>query len=98
MSVRRPSRRHAGLIAGFATTALLLAACSSGTDEAGADANATASATADAVDGGDLTFAIGNDPISLNPAGIGSGNDTLYVTRQLVDSLTWQDPTDGSLK
>ncbi|WP_456826675.1 ABC transporter substrate-binding protein [Cellulomonas sp. P5_E12] len=98
MSVRRPPRRHAGLIAGFATTALLLAACSSGTDEAGADENATASATAEAVDGGDLTFAIGNDPISLNPAGIGSGNDTLYVTRQLVDSLTWQDPTDGSLK
>ena len=98
MSVRRPSRRHAGLIAGFATTALLLAACSSGTDEAGADENATASATAEAVDGGDLTFAIGNDPISLNPAGIGSGNDTLYVTRQLVDSLTWQDPADGSLK
>ena len=35
MSVRRPSRRHAGLIAGLATTALLLAACSSGSDEAG---------------------------------------------------------------
>lgn len=96
MSVRRPSRRHAGFLAGLATTALLLAACSSGSDQPGADASTTA--TAEAVDGGDLTFAIGNDPISINPAGIGSGNDTLYVTRQLVDSLLWQDPADGSLK
>jgi len=49
-------------------------------------------------DGGALTFAIQNDPISLNPSGTGSGNDTLYVTRQLVDSLLYQDPKDGSLQ
>ena len=47
MSVRRPSRRHAGLLAGLATTAFLLAACSSGSDEAGAP-TPRASATADA--------------------------------------------------
>ncbi|WP_028046792.1 ABC transporter substrate-binding protein [Cellulomonas sp. URHE0023] len=97
MSLRRPSRRHAGLLAGIATTAFLLAACSSGTTEAGSDESASTAADAP-VDGGDLTFAIGNDPISLNPSGVGSGNDTFYVTRQLVDSLLWQDPADGSLK
>ena len=98
MSLRRPSRRHAGLLAGIATTAFLLAACASGSD-AGSAPSSSSSAKADAaVDGGALTFAIGNDPISLNPSGIGSGNDTLYVTRQLVDSLLWQDPADGSLK
>src|SRR6478752_6207667 len=96
MSVRRPSRRHAGILAGLAVTTFALAACSSGSGGAGSDASASTSATA--VDGGDLTFAIGNDPISVNPAGIGSGNDTLYVTRQIVDSLLWQDPADGSLK
>jgi len=47
--------------------------------------------------GGTLTFAVGNDPISLNPSGTGSGNDTLYVTRQLFDSLTEQDPDTGEL-
>lgn len=98
MSVRRPSRRQAGLLTGIATLSLLLAACSSGSDDAGSD-ESTSTAAADApVDGGDLTFAIGNDPISLNPPAIGSGNDTWYVTRQLVDSLLWQDPADGSLK
>ncbi len=75
---------------------LVLAACSS-TGTTGAEPSATASDAAP-VDGGDLVFAIGNDPISINPSGIGSGNDTLYVTRQLVDSLLWQDPADGSLE
>lgn len=74
---------------------LALAACSSGSAET---SEPSASASSGPVDGGDLVFAIGNDPISLNPSGTGSGNDTLYVTRQLVDSLLWQDPEDGSLE
>ena len=47
--------------------------------------------------GGNLTFAIANDPINLNPSGTGAGNDTWYVTRQIVDSLTEQDPADGAV-
>lgn len=47
--------------------------------------------------GGTLSFAVANDPINLNPSGTGSGNDTLYVTRQLFDSLVEQDPATGEL-
>ncbi len=93
MSFARPLRALAVLsLAGLALTA-----CSSGDDSAGTEPSASASSETP-VDGGDLTFAIGNDPISVNPSGIGSGNDTLYVTRQVVDSLLWQDPEDGTLK
>ncbi|WP_394552655.1 ABC transporter substrate-binding protein [Agromyces sp. MMS24-JH15] len=87
MSILRPTV----IAASAAVTALILAGCA-GADEAAAP-------TADAVtEGGDLVFAIGNDPISLNPSGVGSGNDTLYVTRQLVDSLLYQDPATGGLE
>lgn len=74
---------------------LALAACGTSAEPAAAPSG---SASDTPVDGGDLVLAIGNDPISLNPSGTGSGNDTLYVTRQLVDSLLWQDPADGSLE
>ncbi len=50
-----------------------------------------------AVEGGTLTFAVANDPINLNPSGTGSGNDTWYLTRQIVDSLTEQDPATGEV-
>ncbi|SMQ59121.1 ABC transporter substrate-binding protein [Agreia sp. VKM Ac-1783] len=90
MSYRNYGRRNAALGAAL-VVALSLSAC------AGAPAS-TKATTAAPVDGGDLTFAIANDPISLNPAGIGSGNDTLYVTRQLVDSLLYQNPQTGELE
>ncbi|BDZ51300.1 ABC transporter substrate-binding protein [Frondihabitans sucicola] len=79
-------------LAAAATVALALTGCSSGgsSDTAGSSGSVT--------NGGNLTFAIANDPISLNPSGTGSGNDTLYVTRQLVDSLLYQDPKTGDLK
>ncbi|PJI93826.1 ABC transporter substrate-binding protein [Luteimicrobium subarcticum] len=86
---RRP--RTALLVAATSATALALAACSGGS-------SASDGGTGGATDGGDLVFAVQNDPISLNPSGTGSGNDTLYVTRQLVDSLLYQDPKDGSLE
>lgn len=75
------------------TAALTLTAC------AGASEPATSPTGDDStpVQGGDLTFAVANDPISLNPSGTGSGNDTLYVTRQLVDSLLYQNPDTGAL-
>lgn len=88
----RNSRRTTLFAAIAVTAALTLTACASGASPAG---EATPDATP--VDGGDLTFAIANDPISLNPSGTGSGNDTWYVTRQLVDSLLYQNPDTGEL-
>ncbi|MBD8058373.1 ABC transporter substrate-binding protein [Cellulomonas sp. JH27-2] len=96
MSARPLSPRTLRIATGLAALGLALTACS--TDETPSSTSSSSASAANPVDGGDLTFAIGNDPISLNPTGIGSGNDTFYVTRQLVDSLTWQDPADGSLK
>ncbi|MGC5168343.1 ABC transporter substrate-binding protein [Luteimicrobium sp. DT211] len=93
----RPSPRRgrpAALAAAAAALTLALAACGGGSSGAGS----TASDGGSPVDGGALSFALQNDPISLNPSGTGSGNDTLYVTRQLVDSLLYQDPKDGSLQ
>lgn len=87
MSIRRIS-----LAAAFGVAAaLVLSACG------GTTAAPEASVSATPVQGGDLTFAVANDPISLNPSGTGSGNDTLYVTRQLVDSLLYQNPDTGAL-
>jgi len=85
---------RSGAFAALAVTALALSACAGG-------ATPAATGTADAgtpVTGGDLTFAVANDPISLNPSGTGSGNDTLYVTRQLVDSLLYQNPETNALE
>jgi peptide/nickel transport system substrate-binding protein len=85
--------RHTILVAAIAVvTGLTLTACASGGAPAGESTPEAA-----AVQGGDLTFAIANDPISLNPSGTGSGNDTWYVTRQLVDSLLYQNPETGEL-
>ncbi|GAA1965505.1 ABC transporter substrate-binding protein [Agromyces allii] len=74
------------------TTVFALAGC------ADAQSAGSGESTATVVDGGQLAFAIANDPISLNPSGTGSGNDTLYVTRQLVDSLLYQNPESGRLE
>ena len=84
--------RRTALAAAVAATTLALTGCAAAasTSDAASDAAVT--------EGGDLVFAIGNDPISLNPSGTGSGNDTLYVTRQLVDSLLYQDPETGALE
>lgn len=92
---------------------LLTAACGGSTSPSGAGsatggsdpkpsptAAVSSAATGAAVtptQGGSLTFAVANDPINLNPSAIGSGNDTLYVTRQLFDSLTEQDPRTGEV-
>jgi peptide/nickel transport system substrate-binding protein len=90
---RTPLLRTVLVGTAFAVT-VALSACSGGAAGTG-----TASDTdADPVVGGDLTFAIANDPISLNPSGTGAGNDTLYVTRQLVDSLLYQNPETNELE
>lgn len=74
----------------------VLAAC--GADTAGEPSGATSTTPAgEPTPGGSLRFAIANDPLSINPTGGGSGNDARYVTRQLVDSLLYQDPETGEL-
>lgn len=46
--------------------------------------------------GGTLTFAVGSDAGCVDPQQVGS-NDTIYSVRQLVDSLTDQDPRTGKI-
>lgn len=89
---RRPWRRLAlTAIAAASTLTLALTGCAGGSAEAQGPVG-------DPVAGGDLTIAIGNDPISLNPSANGAGNDTWYVTRQLVDSLLYQNPETNELE
>ncbi|MDR6171415.1 ABC transporter substrate-binding protein [Curtobacterium sp. SORGH_AS_0776] len=90
MTIHRTPIRLVVAIATGTAAALVMAGCSSG--------GTASSSSSKPVDGGSLTYAIANDPITLNPTGTGAGNDTLAITRQLVDSLLWQDPSDGSLK
>lgn len=89
--MNRQHRTRGGLaFAGILSLSIALSAC--------AGSGVAPEATDALIEGGDLTFAIANDPISLNPAGVGSGNDTLYVTRQLVDSLLYQNPETSELE
>jgi len=46
--------------------------------------------------GGTLTFAVGSDMGCVDPQQVGS-NDTIYSVRQIVDSLTDQDPDTGEI-
>lgn len=85
-SVLRPARYAA---AGFVAT-LLLAACGSG----GTGSNGGGAATPKS--GGTLTFAVGSDAGCVDPQQVGS-NDTIYSLRQIVDSLTDQDPATGKI-
>jgi peptide/nickel transport system substrate-binding protein len=73
--------------------ALLLTACGGGGDAptgGGADAGAPQP-------GGTLRFAVGSDAGCVDPQQVGS-NDSIYSVRQLVDSLTDQDPQTGDIK
>lgn len=69
--------------------ALVLAGCG-GTTGSGAGAPTTPRA------GGTLTFAVGSDAGCVDPQQVGS-NDTIYSLRQIVDSLTDQDPRTGRI-
>ncbi|GGA55505.1 ABC transporter substrate-binding protein [Pseudoclavibacter endophyticus] len=89
---RRSLRRTAlAAVASASALALALTGCQGGS--AADDAP-----VGDPVAGGDLTIAVGNDPTNLNPSGNGAGNDTWYVTRQLVDSLLYQNPDTNELE
>ncbi|WP_019629795.1 ABC transporter substrate-binding protein [Actinomadura atramentaria] len=82
-----PQRRPALAVPALTALALALGACGSG------DGGAASGAP---VAGGTLTFAVGSDAGCVDPQQVGS-NDTIYSTRQLVDSLTDQDPATGKI-
>ncbi|WP_019071730.1 ABC transporter substrate-binding protein [Streptomyces hokutonensis] len=83
----RPTRWTA--LAALLTTSVLLTACGSGgggSDSGGGQARS----------GGTLTFAVGSDAGCVDPQQVAS-NDTIYSVRQIVDSLTDQDPATGKI-
>ncbi|WP_329241820.1 ABC transporter substrate-binding protein [Streptomyces sp. NBC_01478] len=82
------STRWAALAA-LLTTSVLLTACGSG-------GGGTDSGSGPAKSGGTLTFAVGSDAGCVDPQQVGS-NDTIYSVRQIVDSLTDQDPATGKI-
>ncbi|MFC6083586.1 ABC transporter substrate-binding protein [Sphaerisporangium aureirubrum] len=70
---------------------LLTAACGpGGVGTAGSSGGSTPKA------GGTLTFAVGSYAGCVDPQQVGS-NDTIYALRQIVDSLTDQDPATGKI-
>jgi peptide/nickel transport system substrate-binding protein len=90
---RRRLRRSVAAGAAVTSLALLAAACSgTGGDNAAVVADAGPPQT-----GGTLTFALAADPTCLDPQQFGA-NASLNVGRQLVDSLTDQDPGTGEIK
>ncbi|KQS97511.1 ABC transporter substrate-binding protein [Cellulomonas sp. Leaf395] len=92
----RSTRARSALLTTLVVPALLLTACSSGATPA---ADASASTTADAAaatPGGTLRFALGASPSGVDPQQVGS-NVSIYIARQLADSLTDQDPETGEI-
>ncbi|MFF4303167.1 ABC transporter substrate-binding protein [Streptomyces sp. NPDC001601] len=87
LPVFRPSRWAP--LAALLTTSVLLTACGSGDDGSGGGSGQAKS-------GGTLTFAVGSDAGCVDPQQVAS-NDTIYSVRQLVDSLTDQDPKTGKI-
>ncbi|MFI5953721.1 ABC transporter substrate-binding protein [Cryptosporangium sp. NPDC051539] len=69
-------------------TTVALAACDSGSGGTSESGTPTS--------GGTLTFAVGSDQGCVDPQQVGS-NDTIYSLRQIVDSLTDQDPRTGKI-
>lgn len=89
-----PSATSPGTTTAGGTTA---AATIDGTATASPVANSSDPATAQpGKSGGTLTFAVGSDAGCVDPQQVGS-NDTIYSVRQLVDSLTDQDPQTGKI-
>ncbi|MGW7545235.1 ABC transporter substrate-binding protein [Streptomyces sp. NPDC054770] len=83
----RPSRWAP--LAALLTTSVLLTACGSGDDGSGGKSGPAKS-------GGTLTFAVGSDSGCVDPQQVAS-NETIYSVRQIVDSLTDQDPKTGKI-
>ncbi|MEU8894306.1 ABC transporter substrate-binding protein [Nocardia sp. NPDC048505] len=85
----RTRPRFATLVGALAAASTLVA-CGSDTGGAGGDAGPPRP-------GGTLRYGLSQAPSCSDPTQAGS-NQTLYVTRQIVDSLTDQDPKTGELK
>ncbi|WP_062988713.1 ABC transporter substrate-binding protein [Nocardia anaemiae] len=85
----RPRLRIAA-VAAAVTAAASLAACGNDSATGGADAGPPQP-------GGALRYGLSQAPTCSDPAQSGT-NQTLYVTRQIVDSLTDQDPKTGEIK
>ncbi len=84
-----PYRIAAG-IGAAAVLATALTACGGGSSSPSADAGP-------AQPGGTLRYGLSQAPTCADPAQSGT-NQTIYVARQVVDSLTDQDPATGELK
>jgi peptide/nickel transport system substrate-binding protein len=89
--VRTLRPRSLALAAAATATALLAAACSGSDDDGGSDSN-----SGDPVSGGALTFAVSANPACLDPHQLSEGV-SLNVGRQVVDSLTDQNPDTGEI-
>ncbi|MFC5747443.1 ABC transporter substrate-binding protein [Actinomadura rugatobispora] len=73
--------------------ALLLTACGGGGAEEGGSGDGGTPKP-----GGRLRLALTTDPITLNPRGKTSGNEAMYVLRQMYDSLVEQNPDTGAFE
>ncbi|MEE4545929.1 ABC transporter substrate-binding protein [Streptomyces sp. V4-01] len=85
------SRPPAAVLASAVVLSVTLAACSStssSSSPSGADTKPHA--------GGHLTFALGSDPLCVDPHQAAT-NDAVYAARGLVDSLTDQNPATGKI-
>ncbi|WP_423464112.1 ABC transporter substrate-binding protein [Promicromonospora sp. MS192] len=85
-------RRVAPVVTTALVTGLVLTGCA-GPGEAGAGGTTPA----DPTPGGTLRFALGAAPQGVDPQQVGS-NVSIYVARQLADSLTDQDPATGEIE
>lgn len=84
MNFLRTKRKLFASIATGVGLAMVLTACSGGESPR---------SDGEPGEGGTLTFAVGNDIQNFNPPSRSAGgNDTWYVTRQLFESLVFQNP------
>src|SRR4051812_29480295 len=75
----------------LSAAALALSSCGSGSADGASSSDAQTPKS-----GGTLTFAVSSDAGCVDPQQVGS-NDSIYSTRQVVDSLTDQDPATGKI-
>jgi peptide/nickel transport system substrate-binding protein len=97
---RRSARRLAATVPGLALALTLsLTACSSGSGGGGSAGGSAAGSTGSGggpASGGTLSVDIASAPLCLDPQNNNSNGNTA-VSRELVDSLTDQNPSDGSI-
>ncbi|WP_226961879.1 MULTISPECIES: ABC transporter substrate-binding protein [Streptomyces] len=85
------ARRRPVVPAALLCGALLVSGCSSAASSSGSGEEA-----GEPISGGELTFALASAPTCADPQQAGT-NDSIYPARQLVDSLTDQDPETGEI-